>query len=352
MAGSPLILLTVIPLFVLLLGISMPTNLIAVRSWQAPLAENSLLLDIDRSGSALFAVGERGHVLKSSDGENWQQLNVPTGTLLTAVDFYDDDYGCAVGHDAVIICTWNAGADWRLVYRRPELEAPLLDIIILDPDEIIAIGAYSLYLHSADGGQTWEKLDFRPQESSITSDSVTDHTRYDFTGSYDLHLNAIARTSGGTLYIAAEAGRLYRSSDRGRRWQTLPSPYAGSWFGLLPLHDHILIFGLRGHVYLGSESGQTWRRIVSGTDEHLTAGIQLDNGGILLVGHGGTLLHAERDLRIRPQVYPGRPDFTALSLGIRNKILLTGEAGVRHLRINDLPASRSIQSGKRRNELQ
>ena len=51
-----------------------------------PLAEHSLLLDLARSGERLVAVGERGHVLMSSDGKTWtQSANVPVRSALTAV---------------------------------------------------------------------------------------------------------------------------------------------------------------------------------------------------------------------------------------------------------------------------
>ena len=51
----------------------------------------------------------------------------------------------------------------------------------------------------------------------------------------DFHLNRIVGASGSRLYIAAEAGHLYRSDDAGRTWNELPSPYEGSFFGVLPL---------------------------------------------------------------------------------------------------------------------
>ena len=43
----------------------------------------------------------------------------------------------------------------------------------------------------------------------------------------DFHLNQLAAAADGTLYIAAEAGHLYRSDDGGVTWLALPSPYAG-----------------------------------------------------------------------------------------------------------------------------
>ena len=50
-----------------------------------PLVTESMLLDVTRAGDKLVAVGERGHVILSSDGKTWTQAEVvPTRATLTA----------------------------------------------------------------------------------------------------------------------------------------------------------------------------------------------------------------------------------------------------------------------------
>ena len=59
----------------------------AATSVAAPLASRSLLLDGADTGSSLVVVGDRGHVLVSTDqGASWKQSTVPTRALLTAVE--------------------------------------------------------------------------------------------------------------------------------------------------------------------------------------------------------------------------------------------------------------------------
>ena len=66
------------------------------------------------------------------------------------------------------------------------------------------------------------------------------------------HLNALIPAPGrgnglDRLYIAAEAGVVYRSDDGGETWGELPSPYAGSWFGGLALGENqVLLAGTEG----------------------------------------------------------------------------------------------------------
>ena len=118
-----------------------------------PLAEHSLLLDLARSGERLVAVGERGHVLMSSDGKTWtQSANVPVRSALTAVSAVGADVW-AVGHDGIILHSGNAGETWEIQRRDPrgaaiaaagdEIRqgAPLLDVLFSDPKHGIAIVA-------------------------------------------------------------------------------------------------------------------------------------------------------------------------------------------------------------------
>ena len=86
-----------------------------------PAATESLLLDIARAGNRLVAVGERGHILFSDNNAiDWQQAQVPTRALLTAVHFASDTKGWAVGHDGLILATIDAGGHW--VVQRDGLE--------------------------------------------------------------------------------------------------------------------------------------------------------------------------------------------------------------------------------------
>ena len=69
----------------------------------APKALASTMIDIERAGERLVAVGERGHVLYSDDrGENWQQGKMPFRRMLTGVHFTDSRHGWAVGHQSMI----------------------------------------------------------------------------------------------------------------------------------------------------------------------------------------------------------------------------------------------------------
>jgi photosystem II stability/assembly factor-like uncharacterized protein len=283
---------------------------------RAPLAPSSLLLDVTVRDGLIVAVGERGHVLVSGDqGQSWRQAEVATRALLTGVFMFDARLGWAVGHDEVVVRTRDGGLTWQRVHDAPEREKPLLDVWFADAHTGLAVGAYGGLLATADGGDTW-----------------TSRTVY---GEDDFHLNQIAAAADGTLFLAAEAGHLYRSDDTGATWQPLPSPYEGSFFGLLPLPDgSLLAFGLRGHLYRSSDGGRSWAPIETGTDATLTSALDLGSGRFVIGGMGGTLLWSDAaGTVVRTQELPDRKAIVALAAGTPGTLLLVGEGGVRHVEI-------------------
>ena len=280
---------------------------------RAPLAVESLLLDGAATGTRLVVVGVRGHILVSiDDGVSWQQAEVPTRALLTAVHMHDEMTGWAVGHDAVILRTRDGGESWQLVHQAPEEERPLLDVWFRDARNGFAIGAYGYFLSSEDGGETWASR-------AISED--------------DFHLNALTPAGERRLFIAAEAGIAYRSDDGGTTWRELSPPYAGSWFGVFALDEkRVLLFGLRGHLFRSRDGGESWTRVPTETNATLTGAVRLPSGTILVTGLEGTLLTSRDEGRsVSSDRLPARGGIsTALPLA-DGGVLLIGEFGVRRI---------------------
>lgn len=288
-----------------------PVNLPAERM---PLAPHALLMGLVDSGPGLIAVGERGTILFAPQyTSNWTQVDdVPTRTTLTAVTAADERRLWAVGHDGVVIASVDGGHHWTLQHKDPwhpqsdgtaepdpRQGAPLLDVLALDENHVIAVGAYSLMLVTRDGGTTWniqsivdhsadgaaaaaaaqkEDWTFSKQELAIGDES-------------DPHFNAITRTDNGSLFIAGERGVAFRSRDHGQTWERVKWPYDGSMFGAIGYEgQHILAFGLRGHAYESEDLGDHWREIDTGTELSLLGGTRLSEGGAALVGSNGLVL--------------------------------------------------------------
>jgi len=297
-------------------------------SWIKPKADESLLVDIDRGDGRWLAVGERGHVLLSDDAETWRQVKVPTRVLLTAVAVNEAGLGFAVGHDATIIRTRDNGESWERVYHAPEEQAPLLDVVMPGDERVVAVGAYGLYVESGDDGETWQVRTLEPQE--LEPAATTEDGEEEFY--YDYHLNDIAIAGNGRWYIAAEAGNAYRSDDQGESWIRLPSPYEGSFFGVLPMEaERVLLFGLQGRLFRSRDAGARWQRVETATDATLTSGLRLDGDRALIAGYTGIVLNETvPDGSLRRARLENRPAVEDVYLLDDGSLMTVGKDGIRY----------------------
>lgn len=303
----------------------------AKYSEPALLAPRSLLLDGVAIDGKLVVVGARGHILVSVDrGAHWKQMPVPTRATLNAAHFVNDRVGYVAGHDAVILKTEDGGSTWSRVHYAPDEERPLFDIWFGTPERGIAVGAYGYYLETKDGGRTWTDRVFQPIPMPAENGEAPAGSAGEQVAD-DLHLYRIVRTQTDKLFIAAEAGAVYRSDDDGQTWLRLPSPYEGSFFGIVPMGgDALLLFGLEGRIFRSEDAGVTWEEADSGTEAILMDGVQLDDGSIVVVGFAGSVLRSTDGGRtFEVHVRKDRAGLAAILPSEQDSWVLIGENGVR-----------------------
>ena len=275
---------------------------------QMPLATKSMLLDIARSGNVLVAVGERGHIVTSTDGQNWKQAeHVPTRSTLTTV-FGIDGRLWAAGHDAVILTSGDNGKTWTQLYSDPERNQAVMDIYFTDKNNGVAIGSYGLYLYTSDGGKTWD-------EATVDEE-------------IDYHLNSLLDFGDGRWIIAGEAGYSYRSFDSGETWEAIDMPYQGSMWGALKTADDCMLFyGLRGHVLESCDFGSNWTEVKTGSESSVSGAAEFEEL-VVLGANSGVLLIRDDSSGFRVHHHSSGVDFSSvLSVGDGN-FLLVGEDGI------------------------
>lgn len=264
-------------------------------SYLAPLVTKSLLLDITTSEQKVFAVGERGHVLVSTDGgANWQQKVVPTKSTLTGI-FASGDLLWAVGHDSVILHSSDGGETWEVQQFLPELERPLLDVYFFDSNHGIAIGAYGVFFRTIDGGKSWEReyhpTFLHPDDQAYVEELKEEDEEFyqEEMASILPHLNRV-NADGDRLLVAGESGLVAYSDDQGKSWQRVETNYYGSFFDIAKLGDNkVLAAGLRGNLYVSDAQMQDWRSTDTGTTATFNSIVPLSSSEALLVGNNGTL---------------------------------------------------------------
>jgi photosystem II stability/assembly factor-like uncharacterized protein len=302
----------------------------------APLAARSLLLDVAWAGKRLVAAGERGHILHSENaGLSWTQVAVPASSNLTALCFADGMNGWAVGHVETILRTRDGGESWDLAHFEPANPQPLLDVACADANRGIAVGAYGVVYVTTDGGAVWSQVPFEPEPlpGAAKVDEAADDMEADVGLGFEFHLNAITRGPPGRMYLGAEAGRLFRSDDDGGHWRELPSPYDGSFHGVLALEgDVVLAFGLRGNLFRSEDGGTTWTAIPTGTTALLDAGARLDENTVVVAGTAGVILVSRdggRSFELTQQ--DDRRAIAAVVPSGDGALVVAGEGGVRRL---------------------
>lgn len=273
-----------------------------------PRASRSLLLDVVATSAGYFAVGERGHVLVSDDGNQWRQAPVPTRSTLTTIASANGVLW-AGGHDGVIVHSTDGGQTWsrRRVqtwtpdYADPLDGVPVMDILFTDGMNGYAVGAYAMMLVSTDGGVTWEPRqildhDDAPAADEPAADEGGDEWTFDaadleLDAEADPHFYAMGQAGDGTLVIVGERGTFLRSSDGGETWVRKRLPYEGSMFGVLSWDEgHLLAYGLRGNVLESRDMGNSWTAVETGITTSLMGGHALPGGGAILVGANGVVL--------------------------------------------------------------
>ena len=312
-----------------------------------PLASRSLMQAVARAGNRLVAVGQRGHVLVSSDGgATWKQSPVPVSSDLTAVYFLDARQGWVAGHDGVVLHTDDGGDTWKVqldgrkvnelllaaMKRKVEAEPasdaakkllaeaeryqeqgpdkPFLDVWFADASNGYAVGAYNLIFHTNDGGKTWASWFDR-----------TDNPKF-------FNLYAI-RPVGGDLYIAGEGGLLLKLDATRERFAALKVDYTGSFFGVAAAKASVLAFGLRGNVYRSDDAGASWTKVDAGLPSAVVAAAHTGRDATLLADVGGRVVMTDDGGRTFTKVpLKQAVPLTGLAEAGEGRLALVGPRGV------------------------
>jgi photosystem II stability/assembly factor-like uncharacterized protein len=344
-------------------------DLLLFPAVKSKLSSASALMDVVNTGKRLVAVGERGHILVSDDsGNSWTQVAVPTSVTLTAVFFPTPEKGWAVGHDGIVLHSADGGLSWtkqldgsqinivlqtqieQMVHiKKTELDRassqnerdrleielenlqffasdaqmavnegptrPFMDLWFKNDQEGIVVGSFGMILSTSDGGETWQPI----------LDRIDNFDAY--------HYYAIT-PAGDALFIVGERGMLFRSWDEGQSWETLESPYEGSYFGVAGSHDGslVVVFGLRGNAFASFDKGRSWVPIDAAKGSTLSGSTFLADGSLLIVANDGIMTRSTdggKSFHVLPVRYPGS---IGLAEADSSDVVVVGLSGVHQLK--------------------
>jgi photosystem II stability/assembly factor-like uncharacterized protein len=279
---------------------------------EAPLIkrpERAPMLAATLAGKRIVAVGDYGIVILSDDTRTFRQAKrVPTRAVLTSVFFIDDKTGWAAGHDGTVLGTRDGGETWSVLREEPGKERALLSVWFENETRGFAVGQFGLVVETGDGGKTWRE-----------------RRLIDAGEAGEKHLMHIFAARAGSLFVAAEAGAIFRSTDSGRTWSVVQTSNKGSfWTGLALADGTLLAAGMRGHVYRSVDNGNTWDEVPSGTLQSLTGAVQREDGSVLLVGMSGVSLRSsDQGRNFVVSQRPDRNNLTAAAAKGATEVLFT-----------------------------
>ena len=341
---------------------------------ESHLASKSVLLNTIAHDSGYIAVGERGHIIEWTNPEQWSQFAVPVSVTITDVSKLANGDFVAVGHDAVILLFKQESQEWVKVFdgysltdllitslgkqieaqelrlenlppdaskydeeyyledlqfaledAQKEKQAgpnkPLLSVITADNGTVFATGAYGTLLQSKDNAQTWEFVNNRIDNES------------------KFHLNAISKDAKGNLFIVGENAVAAKSSDNGESWERMDLPYNGSFFGIetSPNSDHLVAFGLQGHIAVSDDSGENWVLLPKSLSISFLGGTIDESGKAYLVGHGGLIVTFPLTNPENQSIYkhPSGSTFASVMLTSDKQLVLAGQLGIKRWTIGN-----------------
>jgi len=322
--------------------------------------QGRVLLGLARAGNRLVAVGERGLVLLSDDhGLSWRQARVPVSVTLTAASFPAPRSGWAIGHAGTVLHSADGGETWE---RQLDGNAvgQLLAAAAPHPAQAPEQAALARQLIADGPDKPLLDVVFQDERNGIvagayglllrTSDAGKTWTplmsRVD--NPKGLHWYAV-RASGDSIWLAGEQGLLAHSADGGKTFANVTAPYRGTWFTLAALPDGgIVLGGLKGNAYRVAGAGGHFDRLDGYPAVSLSASLVLADGRLLFANQAGQLFIAGargQDARMVPQPFPA--PLAALAQAANGDVIVAGVRGVSTIAMRALasPSSSTTASG-------
>ena len=325
--------------------------------------ERTVLLDVTTAGNRVVAVGERGVVVISDDaGLTWRQAKVPTSVSLTAVTFPTPKMGWAVGHSGVVLHTKDGGEIWkrqldgvaaaRLTFEAAKNYAARVGADDATANQQIARSFLSMTVRI----NRFSHFISKTRKRGLSSAPMALHTTR-----WTVERRGPPGLPGPTIRVRfifmryrwlairstwrGEQGLFCRSTDGGKHFQRIETPYRGSYFtSAVTATGELVIAGLRGNAYWTSDQGQSFQPINVPVPVSFSASHTGVDGTVIFANQAGHLLikrGTEKELVALG--VPRMPPVTSLTQLSDGTIVVVGGAGA--IRLPLLPGGKKERNG-------
>lgn len=205
----------------------------------------------------------------------WGQLNSPTTNTLLATDNYSSTL-FAVGNVGTVLYSSNKGLTWSAGTSNTSYN--LSDVAAISDTKAVAVGAHSTIIRTTDGGKNW----------SVISPTLNTSAE----SSYGLRAVTMASSTIG--FVVGEYGLTLKTTDAGASWKEITNPTGASSHHLNDVvsmsTSKVWIAAESGHLYASTDGGSTWTSASSGTSQHLVTVTFADSSHGFASGENRTFL--------------------------------------------------------------
>ena len=260
-------------------------------------------VDFNLTGE-VFAVGDQGTIIKSSDnGNTWKRMNSGTIEGLQKIKFLSETTGYILGQNK-LLKTENAGATWFPVSAFPAISMQF----ITENTGFIVDRSGNVY-KTFDGGRNWTKIRSGYSDNVYSVYFMNENKGYicgrdcffnttdggatwnnislDDLG-WNLWLTDICFTDEKNGFVICEDGNILVSTDGGITWSKgnqVSTDFAEK-IRFIDKNTGFITGGwLGGNIYKTSDAGKTWENILTTAGSPSGIGISQDGNEIYIVGN-------------------------------------------------------------------
>ncbi len=311
--------------FILLALIILQSVLATEITWIQPTPQGNSLNSTAISNNILFAIGDYGTLLNSSDnGLSWSVINALNEIhySFNDIEFYDDEFGMIVGDNNTILKSTDYGFTWDSVQIGINQDINCVNIISSNE---IYIGTSNGLYKTLDTGANWQfcnisgdikELKFTTEQTGYlcknnkiykTFDSGTSWIlNYTLTVEEDNYIHSLCFIDEQTGFFVGETvfdpnnmpehfGVIYKTNNGGLTWEQkqwcfYPQISINNDENYLYTCGKI---GIWGAIYKSYDNGESWIEIETGLD--CTQSIIVQNNQAVAVGRDGIILKQQID---------------------------------------------------------
>lgn len=314
-----------------------------------------------KDASTGIACGTQGYIARTiNGGVDWDSIGSPAGTIaLWEVSFGDANTVYIGGNSGLVLKSTNAGMNWTSS-PSPSGNANR-SIFALNANTVFTGSTAGNIYRTTNGGSSWTPINtgssspiiygiyFFNTNTGIVS-GASGYARYTTNGGTSWNVPAVSvtasetrvfgRTSPDEIYLLGDVNNIYKSTDYGATWTTIPFKFSQQVLGLATNTMDIsgntfVVGGVNGLLNASTNSGVNWFGISNVLNNINMYDIEYNSGSgnVWTVGRGTTgisnaiLFSSDRGISWRTQSTPTGADYRAISMADENTGWVVGQSG-------------------------